>query len=122
LLLLTITLYPGGIGQQLLPLRRWLAGGPLVTSRHEALRLAGLPAAVVLVGTAAFLEGDLAGRLGPGAVAGVTAGVLMALVLLEYVRRLGRRQARVAGAAPDVVPPAPSIPETARQPAGGAVR
>jgi branched-chain amino acid transport system permease protein len=30
LLLLTITLYPGGIGQQLLPLRRWLSGGPLV--------------------------------------------------------------------------------------------
>lgn len=27
LLLLTLTLYPGGIGQQLLPLRRWLAGG-----------------------------------------------------------------------------------------------
>jgi branched-chain amino acid transport system permease protein len=30
LLLLTVTRYPGGIGQQLLPIRRWLAGGPLV--------------------------------------------------------------------------------------------
>ncbi|HYH27398.1 MAG TPA: branched-chain amino acid ABC transporter permease, partial [Actinomycetota bacterium] len=28
LLVLTLTLYPGGIGQQLLPIRRWLAGGP----------------------------------------------------------------------------------------------
>jgi branched-chain amino acid transport system permease protein len=30
LLLLTLTRYPGGIAQQLLPIRRWLAGGPLV--------------------------------------------------------------------------------------------
>lgn len=29
LLLLTLTLYPGGIGQQLAPLRRWLSGGQL---------------------------------------------------------------------------------------------
>lgn len=36
LLLMTLTLYPGGIGQQLLPLRRWLAGGPLVEhARHR---------------------------------------------------------------------------------------
>lgn len=34
LLLLTLTLHPGGIGQQLAPLRRWLAGGPLVPRRR----------------------------------------------------------------------------------------
>lgn len=33
LLLLTLTAFPGGIGQQLTPLRRWLAGGPLL-HRH----------------------------------------------------------------------------------------
>ena len=40
LLLLTLTLYPGGIGQQLLPLRRWLAGGPFLehTSHRRARR------------------------------------------------------------------------------------
>ena len=92
LLLLTITLYPGGIGQQLLPIRRWLAGGPLVTSRHEALRLAGLPALVVLVGTLITADGAMAGRLGMGAVAGVAAGVMGALLLLEYLRQLGRKR------------------------------
>jgi branched-chain amino acid transport system permease protein len=35
LLLLTLTLYPGGIGQQLLPVRRWLAGGPLIEHRPK---------------------------------------------------------------------------------------
>ncbi|MFN2543176.1 MAG: branched-chain amino acid ABC transporter permease [Actinomycetota bacterium] len=30
LLILTVTLYPGGLGQQLLPIRRWLAGGPFI--------------------------------------------------------------------------------------------
>ena len=30
LLVLTLILYPGGIGQQMLPLRRWLAGGPFL--------------------------------------------------------------------------------------------
>ncbi|MGH3736589.1 MAG: branched-chain amino acid ABC transporter permease [Micromonosporaceae bacterium] len=34
LLLVTLTLYPGGIGQQLAPLRRWLAGGQLVPRRR----------------------------------------------------------------------------------------
>jgi branched-chain amino acid transport system permease protein len=90
LLLLTITLYPGGIGQQLLPLRRWLSGGPLVTSRHEALRLAGLPALVALVSALMASDGAMADRLGLGAVAGVAAGVLAALLLLEYLRQLGR--------------------------------
>lgn len=36
LLLLTLTLYPGGIGQQLLPIRRWLAGGPFLEPRRVA--------------------------------------------------------------------------------------
>ena len=30
LLILTVTLYPGGLGQQLLPIRRWLSGGPFI--------------------------------------------------------------------------------------------
>lgn len=34
LLVLTLILYPGGIGQQLLPLRRWLAGGRFL-EHHE---------------------------------------------------------------------------------------
>jgi branched-chain amino acid transport system permease protein len=38
LLLVTITLYPGGIGQQLLPIRRWLAGGPFLTHRRRGRR------------------------------------------------------------------------------------
>jgi branched-chain amino acid transport system permease protein len=35
LLLLTLTLYPGGIGQQLMPVRRWLAGGPFLEHGHR---------------------------------------------------------------------------------------
>ena len=35
LLLLTVTLYPGGIGQQLLPIRRWMAGGPFREPRRQ---------------------------------------------------------------------------------------
>lgn len=35
LLLLTLTLYPGGIGQQLLPIRRWLSGGPFLEHKHR---------------------------------------------------------------------------------------
>jgi branched-chain amino acid transport system permease protein len=121
LLLLTITLYPGGIGQQLLPIRRWLAGGPLVTSRHEALRLAGLPALMALAVTALVAGGDLPARLGIGAVAGVAAGVLSALLLLEYLRQLGRRHADAAPTVSDL-PVASASTEPARQPAGGIVR
>ena len=36
LLILTLTMYPGGIGQQLLPLRRWLAGGPMFEHHPKA--------------------------------------------------------------------------------------
>jgi branched-chain amino acid transport system permease protein len=119
LLLLTITLYPGGIGQQLLPFRRWLAGGPLVTTRHEALRLAGLPAGLALMTAALLSEGDLATRVGFGAVAGIAAGVLTALLLLEYLRQLGRREAHEGEATPAEAPPARSVSEPAHQPAGG---
>jgi branched-chain amino acid transport system permease protein len=35
LLLVTLTVYPGGIGEQLLPIRRWLAGGRLIGPRHR---------------------------------------------------------------------------------------
>jgi branched-chain amino acid transport system permease protein len=40
LLLLTLTLYPGGIGQQLLPIRRWLAGGRFIEPKHRDARAA----------------------------------------------------------------------------------
>ena len=36
LLLLTVTLYPGGIGQQLLPIRRWMAGGSFRAPRRAS--------------------------------------------------------------------------------------
>ena len=36
LLILTVTLYPGGIGQQLLPIRRWMSGGPFRTPRRAS--------------------------------------------------------------------------------------
>ena len=35
LLLVTLTLYPGGLGQQLLPIRRWLAGGPFIEHKRK---------------------------------------------------------------------------------------
>ena len=35
LLLFTVILYPGGIGQQLLPIRRWLAGGDFFEHRRR---------------------------------------------------------------------------------------
>jgi branched-chain amino acid transport system permease protein len=41
LLLVTLILYPGGIGQQLLPLRRWLAGGPFHVHKEERKRPSG---------------------------------------------------------------------------------
>src|SRR5918996_1387503 len=140
LLILTITLYPGGIAQQLLPMRRWLAGGPLVTSRHEALRLAGLPALVALVGALMATDGAMANRLGLGAVVGVAAGVLAALLLLEYLRQLGRARppaedrgaeepagagagaAAGAASADAAGSTAPAVPEPRRQPAGGPAR
>lgn len=94
LLLLTITLYPGGIGQQILPLRRWMAGGPLATSRHEAIQLAGFPALAALLVTLAVTDGALGGRFLIGLVVAVGTAVLAILLLLEYLRQLKRSQAR----------------------------
>jgi branched-chain amino acid transport system permease protein len=115
LLLLTITLYPGGIGQQLLPIRRWLVGGPLVTSRHEAVRLAGLPAIITLVGTAIVVGGALTTRITIGLVAAVGVAVLSALLLLEYHRQLrastppaGTPRSRRPGARAPALPVPPS--------------
>jgi branched-chain amino acid transport system permease protein len=87
LLLLTITLYPGGIGQQILPIRRWLAGGPLVEAPHE-LRLAGLALLVTFLGLI------LAGAgFATSLMAGGAAGVAAAILLIFYLRRFraGRR-------------------------------
>ncbi|HVM12469.1 MAG TPA: branched-chain amino acid ABC transporter permease [Actinomycetota bacterium] len=44
LLVLTLTLYPGGIGQQLLPIRRWLAGGPFRDPLKHGRKHASRPA------------------------------------------------------------------------------
>jgi branched-chain amino acid transport system permease protein len=106
LLILTITLYPGGIGQQILPLRRWLAGGMLVESKHD-LRLAGLPTLIV------FLALLVAGTTWYVALSfGLAAGVLAAMLLFVYARRASaalERQGR-EGAAP---PPSEGPPSEA---------
>lgn len=88
LLLLTLTLYPGGIGQQLLPVRRWLTGGPLVRSKHEALRLAAIPALMALLIVLVVADGPPLQRLLFGLVSSVGAAVLTILLLFEYLRRL----------------------------------
>ena len=93
LLLLTITLYPGGIAQQLLPFRRWLAGGPFVESRHEAFQLAGFPFLLGLLTTLALMGGDIWIRLLVGAVIGLVAAAIVSILLLMYVRALYRTAA-----------------------------
>jgi branched-chain amino acid transport system permease protein len=90
LLLLTITLYPGGIGQQLLPFRRWLAGGPLVDNRHEAIQVAGLPALIGLLGTILLTDGELLPRFLIGLVIGIAMAALFTVLLLLYVRAVQR--------------------------------
>jgi len=47
LLLFTLTVYQGGLGQQILPYRRWLAGGRFLEHREEAL---GIPGQLFLAG------------------------------------------------------------------------
>jgi branched-chain amino acid transport system permease protein len=123
LLILTITLYPGGIGQQLLPVRRWLAGGLLVESRHD-LRLAGLP---LLVTSLALLIAGVTWYL--ALAYGLAAGVITAVLLVLYLRRshraliLQRRRAEAAEVATAEAPTgeAPPVPgeisETERVPA-----
>ncbi|HEX2030242.1 MAG TPA: branched-chain amino acid ABC transporter permease [Actinomycetota bacterium] len=146
LLLLTITLYPGGIGQQILPFRRWFAGGPLVESRHEAHRLAAFPALlglivgmVMTVGELGWLFGLLIGLAAAAALA--VASVLgLQLYLAAYhraqrVRPTARPAAEVTAAgAPEATAPVPEAvleevearegasSEPAAAPAGGPLR
>jgi branched-chain amino acid transport system permease protein len=108
LLLLTITLYPGGIAQQLAPFRRWLAGGPLVDSRHEAFRVAGLPALLGILGTLALTDGTLLPRFLIGLVVGVVLAAISTVLLLLYVRSV-----HGAGVPAAAAPPG--------EPAGGAL-
>ena len=67
LLVLTLTLNPGGIGQQLIPVRRWLAGGPFHTPRRRRrLRPGEVPqaeavAAEVTASTLLEEDGEAAG-------------------------------------------------------------
>jgi branched-chain amino acid transport system permease protein len=100
LLLLTITLYPGGIGEQILPIRRWLSGGLLVDSKHEAVQLPGLPAlaAGVAAGVIAGGTGWVRWAIGAGVFAAVL--VALAFLLLLYLRRAERTARRAAPPAP----------------------
>ena len=115
LLLLTLTLYPGGIGQQILPFRRWLAGGPLVESRHEATRLSGFPALlgliigmVLTVGSLGWLFGFLVGLAGAAAL-GVLSTFLLSMYLAAYQRSV--RSGRHRTPRPEADHTAP-VPET----------
>jgi branched-chain amino acid transport system permease protein len=99
LLLLTITLYPGGIAQQLAPFRRWLSGGPLVDSRHEAFQVAGLPALIGILGTLLLTDGSLLPRFLVGLVVGVALAAIFTILLLLYVRSVHRSIAGPGGMA-----------------------
>jgi branched-chain amino acid transport system permease protein len=90
LLLLTITLYPGGIAQQLVPFRRWLSGGPFVESRHEAFQVAGFPFLVGFLATLTLMGGGIGVRLLVGLVVGVATAAIASILLLLYVRAVYR--------------------------------
>jgi branched-chain amino acid transport system permease protein len=90
LLLITITLYPGGIGQQILPFRRWMAGGPLVEDRHEALRMAGFPLLIGLLVTLGLTSGRGLPRFLAGLAVGAVAAFAFVVLLLLYLSRLQR--------------------------------
>jgi branched-chain amino acid transport system permease protein len=90
LLLLTITLYPGGIAQQLVPFRRWLAGGPFVESRHEAFQVAGFPFLAGFLVTLTLMGGSIGVRVLIGLVVGVATAALVSILLLLYVRAVYR--------------------------------
>jgi hypothetical protein len=122
LLLITITLYPGGIGQQILPFRRWLAGGPLVEDRHEALRLAGFPLLFGLLMTLGLTNGAGLPRFLAGLVVGAVAAFAFVVLLLIYLRLLHRslqasaRAVEPAPAAEAAIPaPAEAAAATAAQ-------
>jgi branched-chain amino acid transport system permease protein len=101
LLLITLTLYPGGIGQQLLPYRRWLAGGRLFEDRHETIEVPlqmGFVALVVsLILGASILPAVIA--------AAITQAVCTGLAIWHVTRnrpdlkRHGRTKGAVAEAA-----------------------
>jgi branched-chain amino acid transport system permease protein len=117
LLILTITLYPGGIGQQILPVRRWLAGGLLVEARHD-LRLAGLPLLVT------FLSLLIVGVTWYMALAyGLGAGLITAVLLVLYLRRthrtlaLQRKRAEAEAAAAEAATVPGEISEAEQAPA-----
>jgi branched-chain amino acid transport system permease protein len=81
LLLFTLAVYRGGLGQQILPYRRWLAGGRFLEHREEAI---GLPGQAFLVGFLVPFALHLPWQycLTVGAAAGVATG----LGLHAYVR------------------------------------
>ncbi len=115
LLLLTITLYPGGIAQQLGPFRRWLSGGPLVDSRHEAFRVAGMPALIGILATISLTDGDLLPRFLIGLVVGVISAAIVTVLLLLYLRAVHR------GGSPEPEPGSatPSLADTPHVEAAG---
>lgn len=93
LLVLTLTAFPGGIGQQLVPLRRWLAGGPLVETKHEIGLVIGFPVLVlliVLLSTTVSAWGGILGTVFSLVVVGAVGTVLVILLgrYLQSVHRL----------------------------------
>lgn len=122
LLLITITLYPGGIGQQILPFRRWLAGGPLVEDRHEAIRMAGFPLLIGLLVTLGLTSGAGLPRFLAGLAAGAVAAFLFVVLLLFYLARLHRTLRTSAAPEPAVAAeaalPAPAEASAAAAGAG----
>jgi branched-chain amino acid transport system permease protein len=110
LLLITITLYPGGIGQQILPFRRWLAAGPLVEDRHEAIRMAGFPLLIGLLVTLGLTKGAGLPRFLAGLAVGAVAAFVFVVLLLLYLGRL-HRTLRAS------TPPEPAVAAEAALPA-----
>lgn len=111
LLLLTLTLYPGGIGQQILPFRRWLSGGPLVESRHEANQLAGFPALLALIVALVLTVPDLGWLFGliVALAAAAVVGITAVFGLRAYVHASRRRRGR-AGRDSDAALEGPPVP------------
>lgn len=82
LLLVTLTLYPGGIGQQLMPYRRWFSGGRLLEEKQEVVEVP------FQMGLVAFIVSLVLGAdLLPAIIVGVM--VLLALVglAISHVRK-----------------------------------
>ncbi|HEV3475252.1 MAG TPA: branched-chain amino acid ABC transporter permease [Actinomycetota bacterium] len=120
LLLLTITLYPGGIGQQILPFRRWLAGGPLVEDRHEAVRLAGFPLLIGLLVTLGLTNGAGLPRFLAGLAVGAVAAFVFVVLLLVYLRRLHRSLRATPAAATEPAAAEAALPAPAEAAAAAA--